>query len=58
MSSTPSFQNGKFTAYVQRRGSVPLFWSQDVTKRGVMSKPPIIIDRLEPNALTTAIHFR
>lgn len=29
-----SFLHGKFTAFVQRRGSVPLFWSQDSTHRG------------------------
>lgn len=26
-----SFRFGKFSAFVQRRGSVPLFWSQDST---------------------------
>ncbi|KAI1697183.1 sacI homology domain-containing protein [Ditylenchus destructor] len=58
MSSSPDFSTGKFTAYVQRRGSVPLFWSQDSANRGVMVKPPIMVDLIEPNALTTAAHFR
>jgi hypothetical protein len=58
MSSTPSLETGKFTSFVQRRGSVPLFWSQDPSSRGVVGKPPIYVDLIEPNALTTAAHFR
>ncbi|KAH7716085.1 polyphosphoinositide phosphatase [Aphelenchoides avenae] len=58
MSSTPTLETGKFTAFVQRRGSVPLFWSQDPATRGVVGKPPIFVDLVEPNALTTAAHFR
>ncbi|KAI6183887.1 Polyphosphoinositide phosphatase [Aphelenchoides bicaudatus] len=45
-------------ANLQRRGSVPLFWSQDPSTRGVVGKPPIYVDLIEPNALTTAAHFR
>uniref|UniRef100_A0A915ENU0 SAC domain-containing protein n=1 Tax=Ditylenchus dipsaci TaxID=166011 RepID=A0A915ENU0_9BILA len=58
--STPDFNTGKFTSYVQRRGSVPLFWSQDKpNNRGVVVvKPPIQVDLVEPHALTTAAHFR
>uniref|UniRef100_A0A914HH04 SAC domain-containing protein n=1 Tax=Globodera rostochiensis TaxID=31243 RepID=A0A914HH04_GLORO len=61
MDSPLSFRYGKFSSFVQRRGSVPLFWSQDPTHRGspmVVGKPPIVIDRVEPHALTTAKHFR
>jgi hypothetical protein len=58
MSSTPSLETGHFTGFVQRRGSVPLFWSQDPSTRGVVGKPPIYVDLVEPNALTTAAHFR
>lgn len=58
MGSTPTLETGKFTAFVQRRGSVPLFWSQDPATRGVVGKPPIFVDLVEPNALTTAAHFR
>ncbi|KAL3082890.1 hypothetical protein niasHS_010692 [Heterodera schachtii] len=60
-SSPLSFRSGKFSSFIQRRGSVPLFWSQDPTHRGspmVVGKPPILIDRVEPHALTTAKHFR
>ncbi|KAI3422374.1 hypothetical protein GPALN_012893 [Globodera pallida] len=61
MASPLAFRYGKFSSFVQRRGSVPLFWSQDPTHRGspmVVGKPPIVIDRVEPHALTTAKHFR
>uniref|UniRef100_A0A914QNI0 SAC domain-containing protein n=1 Tax=Panagrolaimus davidi TaxID=227884 RepID=A0A914QNI0_9BILA len=58
MYSTPSIETGNFTAYVQRRGSIPLFWSQDPSTRGVVGKPPVIVDLVEPNALTTAAHFK
>lgn len=62
-SGPPSLRHGRFTAYVQRRGSVPLFWSQDSALRqgrnlATIGKPSIFIDRVEPHALTTAIHFR
>lgn len=43
---------------MQRRGSVPLFWSQDPSNRGVVGKPPIYVDLVEPHGLTTAAHFR
>jgi phosphatidylinositol 3,5-bisphosphate 5-phosphatase len=33
-SSSRNFNFGKFSAFVQRRGSVPLFWSQDSMHRG------------------------
>lgn len=58
MQTTPSIETGHFTAYVQRRGSIPLFWSQDPSTRGVVGKPAVIVDIVEPNALTTAAHFK
>jgi hypothetical protein len=58
VSSSTSLETGKFTSFVQRRGSVPLFWSQDPSTRGVVGKPPIFVDLVEPHALTTAAHFR
>lgn len=33
------FSNWKYTAFVQHRGSIPLFWTQEAT--GVTPKPPI-----------------
>lgn len=56
--SSPNFKTGKFSSFVQRRGSVPLIWSQDPATRGVVGKPVISIDINEPHAQTTAAHFR
>lgn len=58
ITSTPSMDSGSFASFVQRRGSVPLFWSQDPSSRGVVGKPTIYVDLIEPHALTTAMHFR
>ncbi|KHJ42770.1 hypothetical protein D918_07052 [Trichuris suis] len=54
--SVPSFQTGQFASFVQLRGSVPLIWSQDVSK--VVGKPPIQIDLADPFACVVASHFR
>uniref|UniRef100_A0A915PWV9 SAC domain-containing protein n=1 Tax=Setaria digitata TaxID=48799 RepID=A0A915PWV9_9BILA len=56
--SSPNFKVGKFSSFVQRRGSVPLIWSQDPATRGVVGKPVISIDINEPHAQTAAAHFR
>ena len=40
--SVSGFDQGRFTAYVQLRGSVPTHWSQDVSK--MVPKPPISLD--------------
>ncbi|KAL3997888.1 hypothetical protein ACH3XW_12770 [Acanthocheilonema viteae] len=56
--SSPNFTTGKFSSFVQRRGSVPLIWSQDPATRGVVGKPIISIDINEPHAQTAAAHFR
>lgn len=61
VTSSPNLLVGKFTAFVQRRGSVPLIWSQDPANRPpvVMGKPPpILLDINEPFATTAACHFR
>ncbi|VDM58942.1 unnamed protein product [Angiostrongylus costaricensis] len=58
VSSSPNFSFGRFSAFVQRRGSVPLRWSQDPATRGVVGKPLIRIDIHEPHAQTAAAHFR
>uniref|UniRef100_A0A158P8H0 SAC domain-containing protein n=1 Tax=Angiostrongylus cantonensis TaxID=6313 RepID=A0A158P8H0_ANGCA len=58
VSSSPNFNFGRFSAFVQRRGSVPLRWSQDPATRGVVGKPLIRIDIHEPHAQTAAAHFR
>jgi hypothetical protein len=51
---------GKFTGYVQRRGSVPLRWSQAPQQRPavVMAKPPPIhIDFADPYAACVGQHM-
>ncbi|KAK5965173.1 Polyphosphoinositide phosphatase [Trichostrongylus colubriformis] len=58
VSSSPNFSLGRFSSFVQRRGSVPLRWSQDPATRGVVGKPLIRIDIHEPHAQTAAAHFR
>ncbi|KAM5532686.1 hypothetical protein V8D89_013655 [Ganoderma adspersum] len=44
-----------FTSYVQYRGSIPLFWTQEVT--GVAPKPPIEIPVIDPFYTSAARHF-
>lgn len=48
-----SFRN--FSSFVQIRGSIPLFWSQDTT--GMHPKPPIIVQRVDPYYNATILHF-
>ncbi|XP_074642005.1 polyphosphoinositide phosphatase-like [Tubulanus polymorphus] len=45
----------KFTSFVQVRGSVPLFWSQDVSK--MVPKPTIVMDLGDPYAVIAGKHF-
>uniref|UniRef100_A0A5S6QSF4 SAC domain-containing protein n=1 Tax=Trichuris muris TaxID=70415 RepID=A0A5S6QSF4_TRIMR len=54
--SVPSFLAGQYASFVQLRGSVPLIWSQDVSK--VVGKLPIQIDLADPFACVVACHFR
>uniref|UniRef100_A0A6B2KYA6 SAC domain-containing protein n=1 Tax=Arcella intermedia TaxID=1963864 RepID=A0A6B2KYA6_9EUKA len=48
--------NKNFTSFVQHRGSIPLFWSQDNT--GGVPKPPIEVQRVDPFYNSTILHFR
>lgn len=45
----------KVSSYVQHRGSVPLFWSQDLSK--MVAKPPITLDQRDPYATVAGLHF-
>ncbi|KAG4305479.1 hypothetical protein PORY_001035 [Pneumocystis oryctolagi] len=47
--------NPKYTSYVQNRGSIPLFWSQD--PNNMSPKPPIKLDIIDPFFSATALHF-
>lgn len=52
---TGLFNNPRYTSYVQHRGSIPLFWSQDVTN--MSPKPPIELDAPDPFFSAAALHF-
>ncbi|KAL8573583.1 hypothetical protein ACOMHN_047853 [Nucella lapillus] len=45
----------KVSSYTQLRGSVPLLWSQDLTK--MVAKPPINLDQRDPYATVAGLHF-
>lgn len=45
----------QYTSYVQHRGSIPLYWTQDST--GVTPKPPIEINLVDPFYEAAALHF-
>lgn len=48
------FNNPRFTSFVQHRGSIPLYWTQDMNK---LPKPPIEINLADPFFQSSAIHF-
>ncbi|KAM0364368.1 hypothetical protein ACHAPZ_003046 [Fusarium culmorum] len=45
----------QYTSYVQHRGSIPLYWTQDST--GVTPKPPIELNLVDPFYGAAALHF-
>ncbi|XP_077367072.1 polyphosphoinositide phosphatase isoform X2 [Festucalex cinctus] len=53
--SMMSFAVGSYSSYVQTRGSVPLYWSQDIST--MMPKPPIRLDQADPYAHIAGLHF-
>lgn len=48
------FNNPRFTSFVQHRGSIPLYWTQDLNK---LPKPPIEVNLSDPYYQSSAIHF-
>lgn len=44
------------SSYVQHRGSIPLYWAQ-VSAGGVIPKPPISIQRVDPFYNASILHF-
>ncbi|CAH2353689.1 polyphosphoinositide phosphatase [[Candida] railenensis] len=48
------FSNPRFTSFVQHRGSIPLYWTQDLNR---LPKPPIEINLSDPFYQSSAIHF-
>ncbi|POS87918.1 hypothetical protein EPUL_000725 [Erysiphe pulchra] len=49
------YSNPNYTSYVQHRGSIPLYWTQDNT--GVTPKPPIELYLVDPFYSAAALHF-
>ncbi|KAJ3577933.1 hypothetical protein NPX13_g2636 [Xylaria arbuscula] len=49
------FANPQFTSYVQHRGSIPLYWTQD--NIGVTPKPMIELNLVDPFYTAAALHF-
>ncbi|XP_078331315.1 polyphosphoinositide phosphatase-like [Crassostrea virginica] len=54
-SSVTFLEKTKVTSFVQMRGSIPIYWSQDVTK--MVPKPPIMLDQSDPYAGAAGLHF-
>jgi phosphatidylinositol 3,5-bisphosphate 5-phosphatase len=49
------YANPNYTSYVQHRGSIPLYWTQDST--GVSPKPDIELNLVDPFYSAAAFHF-
>lgn len=49
------YANPNYTSYVQHRGSIPLYWTQDST--GVSPKPDIQLNLVDPFYSAAALHF-
>ena len=49
------FANPNYTSYVQHRGSIPLYWTQDAS--GVQPKPDIHLSIFDPFYSAAALHF-
>ncbi|KAL9124287.1 MAG: hypothetical protein Q9217_006373, partial [Psora testacea] len=49
------FANPNYTSYVQHRGSIPLYWTQD--NSGVSPKPDIELNLVDPFYMAAALHF-
>ncbi|KAI5965401.1 FIG4 [Candida pseudojiufengensis] len=48
------YNNPRYSSYIQHRGSIPLFWTQDMNK---LPKPPIQINLPDPFYQSSALHF-
>lgn len=49
------FRFPRYTSYVQHRGSICLYWSQDTNN--MSPKPPIRLDIIDPYYASAALHF-
>ncbi|CAM9112844.1 unnamed protein product [Choristocarpus tenellus] len=48
-------KEGIFSSFVQMRGSIPTFWTQESSV--TMPKPPIVLSRVDPMYTATQAHF-
>ena len=53
--SSTSLPEGAFSSYLQIRGSIPTFWTQESSV--TMPKPPIVLNRVDPTYQATQAHF-
>ena len=49
------YTNPSYTSFVQHRGSIPLFWSQEVAQ--LSTRPPIELNVVDPFFKAAAMHF-
>jgi phosphatidylinositol 3,5-bisphosphate 5-phosphatase len=49
------YANPTYTSYVQHRGSIPLFWTQE--NNAATPKPPIELNVVDPFFSAAALHF-
>lgn len=49
------YDNGRYTSFVQHRGSIPLYWTQAASN--LTAKPPIHISLVDPYFSPAAMHF-
>ena len=50
-----SVGEGTFSSFLQMRGSIPTFWTQETSV--TMPKPPIVLNRIDPTYTATKLHF-
>ena len=55
MRNRGSHLEGQFTSYVQVRGSIPLFWSQEGNP--LVAQPAIVVNKTDPLHLSTRCHL-
>lgn len=48
------YANPRYTSFIQHRGSIPLYWSQDLNR---LPKPPIEVTLADPYYQSSALHF-
>lgn len=49
------YDSDRYTSFVQHRGSIPLYWTQEASN--LTAKPPIQINSVDPYFSSAALHF-